>query len=147
MAVTRVGRTLLPRLDTSLNSSVDLSQIPAAQPPAGVTPNFVNPPSLDTVYRVSVYLFVPLMFVFVVIRLYARFRLVRKVGADDSTHNPYIPQYLCSAQNALADVTCSLVLSVLSAVCSISLINCAISCVLIKVLGFHHLLLRYCTKA
>lgn len=83
MAVTRVGRTLLPRLDTSLNSSVDLSQIPAAQPPAGVTPNFVNPPSLDTVYRVSVYLFVPLMFVFVVIRLYARFRLVRKVGADD----------------------------------------------------------------
>ncbi|KAI1169482.1 hypothetical protein F4777DRAFT_572996 [Nemania sp. FL0916] len=61
----------------------DLSQIPATQPPPGITPNFEDPPSLATVYRVSVYLFVPLTFLFVVVRVYARAILMNRFGTDD----------------------------------------------------------------
>lgn len=64
---------------------LDLSQIPAAQPPDGVSSNFVDPPSLGLVYLAVIYLFIPLMFIFVVVRLYVRMKMIYKLGADDGT--------------------------------------------------------------
>lgn len=63
----------------------DLSQFPAAQPPDGLSSNFVDPPSLGLVYLTIIYLFMPLMFIFVVVRLYARIMMVHKLGVDDCT--------------------------------------------------------------
>lgn len=67
---------------------MDLSQIPAAQPPEGVTPNFVNPPSLATLYRVIIYVFMPLMSALVLVRLGTRLRQMHKLVADDSMYTP-----------------------------------------------------------
>lgn len=75
---------------------MDLSQIPAAQPPEGVTPNFVNPPSLATLYRVIIYVFIPLMTALVVVRLGTRLRQMHKLVADDSTYTIMIPALLRS---------------------------------------------------
>lgn len=66
-------------------SQMDLSQIPAVQPPEGVIPNFVDPPSLAVVYRVTIYIFMPLMSALVVLRLGTRFRQMHKLVADDCT--------------------------------------------------------------
>lgn len=65
---------------------MDLSQMPAAQPPEGVTPDFVNPPSLATLYRIIIYIFMPLMSALVVLRLDTRLRQIHKLVADDSTY-------------------------------------------------------------
>ncbi|KFA70215.1 hypothetical protein S40285_04426 [Stachybotrys chlorohalonatus IBT 40285] len=62
---------------------MDPTQMPAGVPPEGVMPNFVDPPSLSPVYRGIIYSFVPLMFVFVVCRLYVRTRTFRDFGFDD----------------------------------------------------------------
>lgn len=62
---------------------MDLSQIPAAQPPEGVTPNFVDPPSLAALYRITIYIFMPLMSALVILRLGTRFRQMHKLVADD----------------------------------------------------------------
>lgn len=70
---------------------MDLSQIPATQPPEGVTPNFIDPPSLATWYRVTIYVFMPLMSALVVIRLGTRIRQMHKLVADDSTYKMMIP--------------------------------------------------------
>lgn len=75
---------------------MDLSQIPAAQPPKGVIPNFVNPSSLATLYRVTIYIFMPLMSALVVVRLGTRLRQMHKLVADDSTYAimfPVIPRF------------------------------------------------------
>lgn len=72
-------------LKTFITLSVrqDLSQIPAAQPPDGLTSNFIDPPSLAIVYRVLIYIFMPIMSVLVVIRLGTRLQQIRKLAADD----------------------------------------------------------------
>lgn len=70
---------------------MDPTQMPAGVPPEGVMPNFVDPPSLSPVYRGIIYSFVPLMFVFVVCRLYVRTRTFRDFGFDDCTSKHSIP--------------------------------------------------------
>lgn len=70
---------------------MDLSQIPTGQPPEGVTPNFVDPPSLATLYRVIIWIFMPLMSVLVAVRLGTRLRQMHKLVADDSTYTIMIP--------------------------------------------------------
>lgn len=69
---------------------MDLSHIPVVQPPEGVTPNFINPPSLATLYRVIIYIFMPLMSALVVVRLGTRLRQMQKLVADDSTYTSMI---------------------------------------------------------
>ncbi|KAI5917142.1 hypothetical protein F4810DRAFT_697708 [Camillea tinctor] len=62
---------------------MDYTQIPAGIPPSGVIPNLVDPPSLSPAYRGIIYSFVPLMFVFLVCRLYVRTRMLPDLGFDD----------------------------------------------------------------
>ncbi|EFY85247.1 hypothetical protein MAC_08707 [Metarhizium acridum CQMa 102] len=59
------------------------TQTPAGIPPAGVSPNFIDPPSLSVAYQGVIYSFVPLMFMFLVCRLYVRVRMLRNFGLDD----------------------------------------------------------------
>ena len=56
---------------------------PAAKPPAGVTPDFNNPPSLETPLIVVVVLFVAISSFFVAMRLYTRHFVLRKLWWDD----------------------------------------------------------------
>ena len=56
---------------------------PAAKPPAGVTPDFKNPPSLQTPLIVVVVLFVAISSFFVAMRLYTRHFVLRKLWWDD----------------------------------------------------------------
>lgn len=90
MAILRVLSTFSARQDVS---QADLSQIPVVQPPEGVTPNFANPPSLATAYRVIIYIFMPLMSALVVVRLGTRLRQMQKLVADDSTYTIMIPAF------------------------------------------------------
>lgn len=62
---------------------VDLSKIPLAKPPPGVTSNFVNPPSLATPVIVVNVILLCLMVPVVVLRVYTRARIVRHVDWDD----------------------------------------------------------------
>lgn len=83
MAILRLSDTLFPRQD--------LSQIPAGQPPTGLTPNFVDPPSLATLYRIAIYIFRPLMSSLVLLRLGTRLRQMHKLVADDCKYIGMIP--------------------------------------------------------
>jgi RsiW-degrading membrane proteinase PrsW (M82 family) len=71
---------------------MDPTTTPAGYPPAGVIPNFVDPPSLSPVYRGVIYSFVPLMFVFLFGRLYVRTRTLRDFWFDDGTSKILIIQ-------------------------------------------------------
>lgn len=63
---------------------MDLSNVPALAPPPGVVPNFVNPESLAPLCRIVIALTLPLMVVFLALRMYVRLRISRAMGADDS---------------------------------------------------------------
>ncbi|KUI59688.1 hypothetical protein VP1G_06908 [Cytospora mali] len=69
-------------MESLLPPGVDPSKVPSSAPPPGVTPNFINPPSLSWAGRVAVYTALPLMVVFLALRLYVRIRS-RLIGADD----------------------------------------------------------------
>lgn len=69
---------------------MNYTQIPVGIPPDGVIPNFIDPPSLSPAYRGVIYSFVPLMFVFLVCRLYVRTRTLADLGFDDGTPEPLI---------------------------------------------------------
>lgn len=56
------------------------------KPPAGVTPNFIDPHSMgDTIIIVNV-VFLGLMLGFVALRIYTKGFLSRSVGWDDCEH-------------------------------------------------------------
>jgi hypothetical protein len=61
----------------------DLSKIPSRMPPPGVTPNFVDPPTISTLPRIFIYVTLPPMVIFVILRFYTRITITRKVGIDD----------------------------------------------------------------
>ncbi|KAI0024606.1 hypothetical protein F4780DRAFT_724348 [Xylariomycetidae sp. FL0641] len=65
------------------SSSSELWNIPAAQPPPGKQPNFVNPPSQAPVLATGVYVLGPLLLVFFTFRIYTRAHLTRALGVDD----------------------------------------------------------------
>lgn len=65
---------------------MDPSQIatyPAMTPPAGVTPNFVDPYSLAPGGRIIIYVLLPLMVISLALRLYTRIHITHTIGADD----------------------------------------------------------------
>ncbi|KFA71847.1 hypothetical protein S40288_07757 [Stachybotrys chartarum IBT 40288] len=74
----------------SLVENVDLSTTPATPPPPGVVPDFDNPESLSYLPRSLMYAFVPLMVLFLGLRLWCRWKTKQKLGWDDckpaSTH-------------------------------------------------------------
>lgn len=63
----------------------DLSQIPAAMPPAGQTSNFINPQDITDTLMVALCVLLPLMLMFVLLRIGARVRLIHALWADDGT--------------------------------------------------------------
>ncbi|KAI1284151.1 hypothetical protein F5Y07DRAFT_407642 [Xylaria sp. FL0933] len=69
---------------------VDLSTIPAANPPPGVVPNFVNPPSQAELPKIFIYVTLPLMVVFLGLRIYTRIKYTR-LGLDDVIDHPAGP--------------------------------------------------------
>jgi hypothetical protein len=68
---------------TGLPPGIDFSKIPSKEPPPGVIPDFTKrSPLLDFTIAASG-IFIPLMFVFLGIRLYMRGRQREKWMADD----------------------------------------------------------------
>ncbi|KAJ0116400.1 hypothetical protein J7T55_007380 [Diaporthe amygdali] len=65
---------------------IDLSQIPSGQPPEGVMPNFVDPESIGYIPRIGIYILLPLMLIFLALRIGTRVKL-NHVGADDILGN------------------------------------------------------------
>ena len=61
---------------------------PAAKPPAGVTPDFNNPPSLETSVIVVAVLCLAISTFFVAMRLYTRHFVLRKLWWDDCKQCP-----------------------------------------------------------
>ncbi|KAI0521604.1 hypothetical protein F5B22DRAFT_661947 [Xylaria bambusicola] len=83
---------------------MDLSQIPAATPPSGVVPNFVDPASLAPICLIVIAITLPLMVIFLVLRVYVRFWVSHKTGADD---------VLCLISAALVITFCGITVSIL----------------------------------
>lgn len=71
----------LSQLDPAL-----LELIPAHLPPEGVTPNFVDPESRAHIVSIVTYLTLPLMLVFVALRIFTRIYISRTLGADDGKY-------------------------------------------------------------
>lgn len=62
---------------------MDLSKVPAAPPPPGVTPNFDNPPSEEyEIYSISIAMCATATVVLLA-RLYTRTFILRATGLDD----------------------------------------------------------------
>ena len=62
---------------------VDLSQIPALNPPPGVVPNFVDPFSRGPGIITAIGVITAIMLLFVMARMYAKAFYVRSFTADD----------------------------------------------------------------
>lgn len=76
-----------------------LDTTPLMPPPAGVQSNFVNPVSNAYIVRIPTFVLLPLMLLFVGIRMIARFVLAHTSGADDCTFDaPYLPRYVISEE-------------------------------------------------
>lgn len=60
-------------------SGLDLSETPSGTPPAGVIPNFVNPPSRAPIANAFVTVTLALMIIFVAFRFYADVWVLRKL--------------------------------------------------------------------
>ncbi|RYP83963.1 hypothetical protein DL769_001269 [Monosporascus sp. CRB-8-3] len=78
--------------------------LPAMQPPPGVMPNFIDPPSLAPAGRILIGVTLPLVLMSVVSRLYVRLFITRATGADD---------YLCVVSAAGVISYCAVTLSIL----------------------------------
>lgn len=63
---------------------VDLSTVPVYPPPPGVTPNFINPPSLATLSFVLFPILLGISFTFVTFRIIFNYRSIGTLKADDS---------------------------------------------------------------
>jgi len=60
-----------------------LDRIPLQPPPPGVVSNFEHPVSRAAEVQITTYVFLPLMVIFVLLRLYTRLKITPKFGADD----------------------------------------------------------------
>ncbi|KIM95779.1 hypothetical protein OIDMADRAFT_59557 [Oidiodendron maius Zn] len=62
-----------------------LENFPAGAPPEGVTPNFINPPNHDVLIITLNTVLLTVMWTTVILRLYAKGRILRTLGWDDYT--------------------------------------------------------------
>lgn len=60
-----------------------ISALPALAPPHGVTPNFINPPSIENLAKGFIYTWLPIMVCFVGLRGYSRAKYSNGFGYDD----------------------------------------------------------------
>ena len=76
--------------------NIDLSQfdnVPAGMPPPGVTPNLIDPPSRAALPKYFALTTLPLMLVFLFLRLYTRVAITRKFGIDDGELDLHRPSF------------------------------------------------------
>ena len=82
------------------NSSYDLSQVPALEPPLGVIPNFVNPYTRGPMLLALIAVAIGIMYLFVTARLYAKFYVLKRLTWEDceSSESPdiHIRHYMSS---------------------------------------------------
>lgn len=60
-----------------------LANYPAMLPPEGVTPNFVDPYTLGPIFVIVSSVLITIMMIFVVVRIYTRIFINRKLYWDD----------------------------------------------------------------
>lgn len=65
---------------------------PAGEPPLGITPNFVDPPSQAPAIIALEAVFLPLMLLAVLVRIFVRARVTRGWGWDDCEKSCLIVQ-------------------------------------------------------
>lgn len=73
----------------------------APPPPAGVSPNFVNPPSNAKYNVLCQAVCIPVITVFVVLRLYTRVFIHRKITGDDCKLSDLILRQLADVKRRL----------------------------------------------
>jgi hypothetical protein len=71
---------------------LDMSNIPAGIPPAGHTPNFVNPESLGNMPKIFTYVTLPPMLILFTMRIFTRIKTSR-TGIDDCKALPAIRRH------------------------------------------------------
>ncbi|KAI1499892.1 hypothetical protein F5X99DRAFT_262235 [Biscogniauxia marginata] len=67
------------------------AQTPALQPPPGMISNFVDPPSRASLGRIVIGVTLPLMILFLALRVYTRLSIFRTLSADDVVGHPLGP--------------------------------------------------------
>jgi hypothetical protein len=72
-------------LPYNMDPNVDYWKVPAATPPDGITPNFVNPPSVGYQQTTTNIVVLVIMIIVVLLRLYTRIFIVKSFGYDDCT--------------------------------------------------------------
>ena len=68
--------------------SCDMSEQPFLPPPRGIVPNYTNPHSIGQSLTITCSIFLVIMIVFVMIRIYTKSRIMRKFTWDDSMYPP-----------------------------------------------------------
>lgn len=66
-----------------MDPALNYSDIPSAPPPPGVIPNFVNPETNAAMTTIVISILLPLMLAFVLLRVYACFRISHKWAKSD----------------------------------------------------------------
>ncbi len=74
-----VLHSVMPSFDLSLR----VENVGVIPPPPGVTPNFINPPSLQHIILITNIILSLVSAVFVILRLYTTGFIIRSVGIDD----------------------------------------------------------------
>lgn len=64
---------------------------PAVAPPAGIIPNLVNPPNIDTVCYLTFSLCVSFASLAVIIRMYTKRVLIRSIALEDCEYRKSVP--------------------------------------------------------
>ncbi|KAG8157018.1 hypothetical protein KVR01_013008 [Diaporthe batatas] len=85
-------------------SSYDPSTFPALPPPAGVLPDFIDPPTRAPAGRIVICVTLSVMLIFVILRAYTRIFMTRLFGIDD---------YLCLVSAASVTIASAFLLSIL----------------------------------
>ena len=64
-----------------------LAKIPIATPPLGTASNFVDPPNSETKFIIYEGVLLLIMVIFFAIRIFSRFRIIRRPTLDDREDN------------------------------------------------------------
>lgn len=70
-----------------MGPALNHSEIPSVPPPPGIIPNFVDPKTNDQITTIVISILLPLMLVFIVIRLYHCLRINDKIAKSDCKSN------------------------------------------------------------
>lgn len=69
--------------------NLDYSQMPSLAPPPGITPNFIDPPTMAPTSRILTGLTLAIMYCFLTLRVYTRVWVTCNFGIEDCKFSPY----------------------------------------------------------